>query len=41
MSNSNRKSDGQASRTSEVCAFGVTAGEDGEDQLECDEELHQ
>lgn len=41
MANSNRKSDGKASRASEVCAFGITGGEDGEDQLECDEELHQ
>lgn len=41
VSNSNGKSDGKASRASEVCAFGIAAGEDSEDQLERDEELHQ
>lgn len=41
VANSNCKSDGKASRASKVCAFGITGGEDGENQLECDEELHQ
>lgn len=41
VSNSNGEADGEAGRAPEVGAFGITGGEDGEDQLERDEELHE
>ena len=41
MPDSDSKADGKASRASQVWAFGVAGGEDGEDQLEGDEELHE
>lgn len=40
VTNGDSKANGQTSGTLEVSTFGVTGGEDGEDQLKCDQELH-
>lgn len=41
MPDSNGEADGEAGGAPEVGAFGITGGEDGEDQLEGDEQLHE
>lgn len=41
MTDHDGDADGEARGASQVCAFGVTGGEDGEDQLKGDEELHE
>lgn len=41
MPDGDREPDGEAGGAAEVGASGVAGGEDGEDQLKRDEELHQ